>query len=196
MLGDKSAQSLARFHAAEHAVINGYYDLQRVPTIEEIHEYSSYSYRCGSLNGFNHGLLLFGFALARLIPGLWFLLAMLVACFVDFIFVKTSGLTFMEFLVLDKPSDTEYAVVIKAMEESVKNVDLSPYLSDLESILDLASVIGIIIEENICDDGAVTAARTMTNVNLANGISDSVPKIWKPPLDTDKKCDLRGSRFV
>lgn len=144
MFGNKSAQSLARFHAAEHAVINGYYDLQRVPTIEEIHDYSSYSYRCGSLNSFKYGLLFIGFAVARLVPGLWFLVAMLVAWIVDFILVKTNGLTFMEFLVLDEPTDTEYAVAIKAMEESVKNVDLSPYLSDMESIFKLAMLVGVV----------------------------------------------------
>ena len=154
IFGSKSAQRLARFHAAEHAVINAYYDLQRVPTLEEIREYSSYSYRCGSLNSFKYGLLFLGFALARLIPGLWFILAMLVAWIVDFILVKTDGLTFMEFLVLDKPSDAEYSVAIKAMDESVKNVDLNSCFSDVESILKLAmlaGVVGISIDENVFD---------------------------------------------
>lgn len=38
----------ARYHAAEHMVINAYYKLQRVPTIEETKESSRFSKICGS----------------------------------------------------------------------------------------------------------------------------------------------------
>ena len=38
----------ARYHAAEHIVINAYYKLQRVPTIEETKESSRFSKNCGS----------------------------------------------------------------------------------------------------------------------------------------------------
>lgn len=38
----------ARYHAAEHMVINAYYKLQRVPTIEETKESSRFSKNCGS----------------------------------------------------------------------------------------------------------------------------------------------------
>lgn len=39
--------NLYKYHAAEHMVINAFYDLHRVPTLEEIKNYSRYSNSCG-----------------------------------------------------------------------------------------------------------------------------------------------------
>lgn len=154
IFGNKNAKSLARFHAAEHAVINAYYDLNRVPTIDEIHEYSSYSYNCGSLVNFRQGILFLGFALARfLVPGLWIIPAMLAVCLISFILVKTDGITFMEFLVLDRPTDTEYAVAIKAMDESVKNIDVEDIVPDIGSLLGFIMMIeGSMEDSDLFDD--------------------------------------------
>lgn len=149
ILGNENAKSLARFHSAEHAVINAYYDLNRVPTIDEIHEYSSYSYRCGSLVNFKQGILFLGFALARFaVSGLWIIPAMLAVCLICFILVKTNGITFMEFLVLDKPTDTEYTVAIKAMDESVKNIDVEDIVPDIGSLLSFIMMIEGTMEDN------------------------------------------------
>ncbi len=153
LFGNKHVKQLARFHSAEHAVINAFYDLQRIPTLEEIREYSSYSYGCGSLIGFKQAIVYFGFGLARFVPGLACLPAMLIMAILSVILIKTNKIIFLEFLVLNRPTDTEYKVAIKAMEESLKNVAVEPNLDDFLSIVLPGILVGVSadnFDEEIC----------------------------------------------
>lgn len=118
--GDSDAISLSKFHSAEHAVINAYYDLGRVPTIEEIRNYSNFSYYCGSLEKLKKASYIFGFAIARLLPGLWYLLGLIIIEIVIFILNKNGKIYFMEFLVTSEPTEREYKVAIAALEKCIE----------------------------------------------------------------------------
>lgn len=120
---DGDVLSLMRFHSAEHAVINGYYDLQRLPTLDEIKRYSSYSRACGSLEqSFN--LVLFGsLAIVRfLTTGLLFVPVAIFVVILVIVLYKSNMLYFTEFMILDEPSDLEYNVAIKALDVELTNI--------------------------------------------------------------------------
>ena len=45
---DKHGYSIAKFHGAEHKVVNAYNKLERIPTLEEAKKFSRFSKLCGS----------------------------------------------------------------------------------------------------------------------------------------------------
>ena len=45
---NEKVESLIKFHSAEHAVINAYYDLKRLPEYRELRFYSNYAFDCGT----------------------------------------------------------------------------------------------------------------------------------------------------
>lgn len=48
IFANKKGKTIHRFHSAEHMVLNAYRDLKRVPSIEEISNYSRFSKTCGT----------------------------------------------------------------------------------------------------------------------------------------------------
>ena len=116
--GDDETKQLFRFHAAEHAAINAYYDLKRVPTMEEIKEYSNFSYDCGVIRLVRPAWIAIGIGLCRLAPGLWFLVLLpvfiLLTCWVN-----KRNFYFTEVIYLAEPTEFEYDVAITAMTEAV-----------------------------------------------------------------------------
>lgn len=117
--GDKEIKQTFRFHAAEHAAINAYYDLKRVPTLEEIKEYSNFSYRCGITRAIRPAWIMIGIGLCRLAPGLWFVPLSLIFMILSF-FAAKKRFYFTEVVYLSEPTDFEYEVAIKAMTYAVQ----------------------------------------------------------------------------
>ena len=140
---------VAKFHSAQHMIVNAYEDLQRVPTLKELKEYSRLSMRCGArplLNRFFFNTLL----LLCLIFGvhtdiLTYMLA-LVFCWVFSSLDRKFGFTIaFESLFLRKPSDRELNVAIEGikqydlMQEVFSNEDADISEEQIEKIIEASN---------------------------------------------------------
>lgn len=120
---DEKIRSLARFHGAEHSVINAFYDLRRVPTLEEVKRYSMFSLRCGSLPQVSKlGITLIS-SIAVLFPSYWNILALAILAVIAITLDKAGKLYFMEFLVVSKPKDAEYEIAIKGLSKAIQEME-------------------------------------------------------------------------
>lgn len=124
IFGDEEKRQCFRFHAAEHAVINAYYDLKRIPTLDEIKNYSSFSPRCGIARQFKEAWFYFCLAFARLWPTLggYLIILALMAIF-TFCWAKRKNYFFTEIFALRKPEDRDYEVAIAAMKQALEYRD-------------------------------------------------------------------------
>ena len=120
---DEDAISLMKFHSAEHAVINAYYDLKRIPEYKELRFYSNYSYDCGTLQ-FAPKLTVFtGFALIQLfLPWLWLIPGHLAVLLICYLLYRENKLYFLESVVLIQPTSKEYKVALAALGTELERV--------------------------------------------------------------------------
>lgn len=112
--------SLGKFHAAEHMVINAYEKLQRVPTIEEIKNFSRFSKYCGSTD------ILFKITLYTIISliivfspteNIFFSLIIIgIVYFILNILKKLGVLNFLQILVTNKPNNKELELAIEGVK--------------------------------------------------------------------------------
>lgn len=121
-MGSERMKQTHRYHSAEHATINAFYDLKRVPTLEEVKNYSNYSYYCGVVPKMHESLSYFVIGFCRLIPGFWYLIALAIVIPLIYIFRKKMYL--FEYFSLLEPTDTEYKVAIAALEGALKHKEL------------------------------------------------------------------------
>lgn len=107
---------LMRYHGAEHAAINAFYDLGIVPSIDEIKKYSRFSLKCGSLSGLYKIAGWCVPAIAVLFPNYWCTLLVAVILYILLIIMyNKEKLYFMEFMVTSNPTDSEYEVAIEGL---------------------------------------------------------------------------------
>ena len=138
--GDEDYIQMYKFHSAEHAAVNAYCDLKRVPTIKEIKNYSNYAYGCGVAQAFKKVWFYLGIGICRLLPGLWFFAALLIFSIVTIVWYR-KNFFFTEIFSLIKPTEFEYEVAIKAMtyaskeKEQIEN-EFECVISELEKLDD------------------------------------------------------------
>lgn len=121
ILRKKEYINFIKYHAAEHAVINGFYDLGRVPTKEEIKGYSNLSPRCGSLEFLYRIIGWWIPAIVVLLPNYWYTLFVGLILVVLFATIHAKKkLYFMEFLVTSNPTDSEYEVAISGLTNALE----------------------------------------------------------------------------
>ena len=118
---DEKGRSVAKFHSAEHKVINAYLKLGRVPTFEEIKKESSLSDNCGSLIIIRKIVY---FIILSLITPICGINAFIYALFIIglIICVRTSRqnpgmLKFFEYFFLSKPTDVELNLALEGIKE-------------------------------------------------------------------------------
>lgn len=118
-------KKVRRFHGAEHAVINAYYDLHRVPTIEEIKRYSNWSYHCGSLSSIESAMPFFIIGICRIITSTIysFIFFSVIGIIIGIFLIKNKKICFLEFLVTSNPTDEEYTVAIKGLQCTLNNLE-------------------------------------------------------------------------
>lgn len=121
--GDKDYIQMYKFHSAEHAVVNAYCDLKRVPTIEEIKNYSNYAYGCGVAQAFKKVWLYLGLGFCYLIPDIWFFVALIIFLIVSLLWHK-KNFFFTEIFALINPTESEYEVAIHAITSAIKEKEL------------------------------------------------------------------------
>lgn len=125
--GSERFRKMHRNHYAEHAAINAYYDLRRVPTLDEIKNYSGFAYDCEVSAKFRNVWWIFVIGVCRMLPGIWYVVALAIVLFLNYIFRKEK-LYWTEIFTLLKPTDNEYRVAIAALQKAVS------YMEDIDSM--------------------------------------------------------------
>lgn len=132
--GFERFRRMHRNHYAEHAAINAYYDLRRVPTLDEIKNYSGFAYDCGVSAKFRNVWWIFVIGVCRMLPGIWYVVALAIVLFLNYIFRKEK-LYWTEIFTLLKPTDNEYRVAIAALQKAVK------YMEDIDSMEEIIPIL-------------------------------------------------------
>ena len=126
-----SLVSLAKPHAAEHMAINAYEQLQRIPTLDEIKNFSRFSKDCGFMIILSRimthlsVIILLLFAISGNMLAYYFALAIIPAFMV--IAWRKGWFKFLEVFVTAPPTDSELEVAIEGlkkfeeMEEALNN---------------------------------------------------------------------------
>lgn len=141
--GNKDVRQLCKFHSAEHAVINAFYDLGRAPTMEEVKKYSIFSYHCGIPEQVKTAWGWYGLGVCVLFPGLNFLIAVWFFIVITF-FAHKVNFFFTEIGFLGIPTEKEYEVAILAMEEVLRHKEESK--EDFEYAMNEAPTLNTIRE--------------------------------------------------
>lgn len=149
----KDKNSIPRFHAAEHKVINAYEKKQNIPTFEEVEKASRFSKKCGTMAFFNNMIRSTCFAVFLIVLSissasynLSFWQILLVSFFAAFIFYTVfyfikefDLLRFMQILVTEKPTEREINLAIEAIknfEELEKDLQEDGKCGGIEIVFD------------------------------------------------------------
>lgn len=118
----KKERNAYKFHSAEHMVLNAYRKLQRVPSIEEIYQFSRFSNSCGTNTT---TLIVIFFALSFIcsfIPNSSYrLLVLILADLLVLILLQYGFLNFLQKFTTIKPTDKELSVAIAGMNAWLEN---------------------------------------------------------------------------
>lgn len=118
----KKEKNAYRFHSAEHMVLNAYRKLRRVPTLEEIRQYSRFSNSCGT-NFTAQIITMFTliFACTFMSNSLYREIGILLAIVIVSILLKRGCLNFLQKFTTIIPTDKELAVAIEGMNVWIEN---------------------------------------------------------------------------
>lgn len=118
-----NAKSIARYHSAEHMVINCYEKLKRIPTFEEVKKASRFHKRCESSANINNIVMNLLLSLSTAFVANWSIIFDLSLCIHILIFRlfadKKGWLRFLQVFVIAKPSDEDIELAI----EGIKNYE-------------------------------------------------------------------------
>lgn len=113
-------QSVAKYHAAEHMVINSYEKLKRIPTFEEVKKASRFSKTCGSRLLINKVVIYLLVSLSMAFVADWNIYLYLLLCVlipITGIFADKNGwLRFLQVFVTAKPSDEHIELAIEGIK--------------------------------------------------------------------------------
>lgn len=118
----KQKENLCKFHSAEHMVLNAYEKLKRVPSLEEIYQYSRFHNTCGT--NYTTQLIisfLLMFACTFITNRLYMLIGMLSANVIAFILSQCGFLNFLQKFTTITPTSKELEVAIAGMNVWLEN---------------------------------------------------------------------------
>lgn len=120
----RNAKSTARYHSAEHMVVNCYEKLKRIPTFEEVKKASRFHKRCGSIEIIDNIVMHLLLSLSIAFVANWStVLYLLLLCILILIFRvladKKGWLRFLQVFFTAKPSDEDIELAI----EGIKNYE-------------------------------------------------------------------------
>ena len=118
----KKEKNAYKFHSAEHMVLNAYRKLKRVPSLEEIREYSRFSNSCGT-NATTQMVMNFTlmFLCTFISNMLYSIIGMLSADIIVLILLKCGFLNFLQKYTTIIPTDKELSVAIAGMNVWFEN---------------------------------------------------------------------------
>jgi uncharacterized protein YqhQ len=115
---------LAKFHGAEHKVINAYNKFNRVPTFDEVKKASRYSSSCTFMNQIALLVAIFIIFLSNLfiarINLKIHIVFIVIAVIIAGLYKKLNFLKYFEFLVTSEPDDIQINCAIKGVEAFVE----------------------------------------------------------------------------
>ena len=111
-----------KFHAAEHMALNAYRALNRVPSLEEIYNYSPISNSCG-INFTSGCIVMFLLdSFCTFISNYFIEIILLLSVTPIIIFLSNHGfLNFLQKFTIDEPTEKDLMVAIEGMNVWVKN---------------------------------------------------------------------------
>ena len=125
IFGNKEMQAFSKFLAAKNAVENAFYDLGRIPSIEEAQTYSTFSYYSDYVPKINalSASLWVCLAFVRILPNSWCFLGLLIVVSVFLVFAKKLNFFFWQYLIVSKPEEIHYETALAALEGSLTSLD-------------------------------------------------------------------------
>ena len=118
--GNKEIRSFSKFLAAKNSIENAYYDLGKVPTIEEAKQYSTRSLKCPYTRYGHFALICLFIGIIRNLDGIFYWIVAVAAIALVWVLEEKNHLTFWQKPILSNPDTKHYQVAIKALEESLK----------------------------------------------------------------------------
>lgn len=113
--------STSAFHAAEHMALNAYEKLQRIPTLEEIRNFSCFHRYCGSRFIFSRILAFLMLCLSMAFFAVNYSLLYFISIGLIIVFIIVSDkcglLKFLQIFVTNRPSDKELMVAIEGLKK-------------------------------------------------------------------------------
>lgn len=135
----KQEKNLYKFHSAEHMVLNAYRKLERVPSLEEIRQYSRFSNSCGT-NLTTHTIISYitMFACSFIPNALYMLIGVISGQVIICILTNHGFLNFLQKFTTAPPTDKELSVAIAGMnvwlENEKKEKEKSKFLKFLHQL--------------------------------------------------------------
>lgn len=118
----KKEKNAYKFHSAEHMVLNAYRKLKKVPSLEEIREYSRFSNSCGTNVTTQMAMSFTLMFLCTFISNpLYRLIGMLFANIIVIILLQCGFLNFLQKYTTITPTDKELSVAIAGMNVWLEN---------------------------------------------------------------------------
>lgn len=124
----------ARYHSAEHMIINAYQKLQRLPTLEELKTFSRFSDKCGSRIAISriieHIPISLLIAFSDKINFILYILIFIIIVKMGEKMENTDFIKVEQVLVTEPPTDLELEVAIKGLQTLLKEEEklMSEYL--------------------------------------------------------------------
>lgn len=121
IFGNKDVLLSHRLHGAQHAVINAYVDLKRIPTLDKIKEYSLFSKNCDIHKSISNDWAFLFLAIGLLLANN--LISFIIICFIGIlvtIWGRKEDFYFFQVFFVSKPTDREYEAAIKCLESALK----------------------------------------------------------------------------
>lgn len=114
---------LKKYHAAEHMILNAYYDLKEVPTILEVRRYSKFHKRCGTNLAIEILILSLITYIATCIK-LNIVNICILICIITLIILlfKLGKMNWFQYLTTQEPTDLELEVAIQGLKEWEKHM--------------------------------------------------------------------------
>lgn len=130
----RKRKNFFKYHAAEHMVCNAYKALQRVPTINEIREYSRYSSSCGTNATTEIIIILPLMSLAEKIyyfynwPPIVLVIMTGIITISVLVLERYGYLNFLQYFTTEKPDEIELLVAIEGLKmwEEKEKIDFPP----------------------------------------------------------------------
>lgn len=119
----KNSYKLRQFHGAEHTVLNALRELQRVPTVEEVKQFSRLSSSCGINVTVSSVFTIFAWSACVLLASglpLVAVAAMVASPFVINYATNAGWLNFFQYLTTEAPTDDELKVAVVGIREWYK----------------------------------------------------------------------------
>ena len=133
LFGDEEIKTFVKFHAARNAAINAFNATQKVPTLEEVKEYSIFNHKNEFVKNGYMAVVFIAFSILRFLP-VWVYVATAIALVVIVSISEKNGwMRFWQFLVTSKPQDCHYEAAIAAMADTAEFFERTKFTRYSES---------------------------------------------------------------